>query len=63
MGNELGVNIGFMFKQQQAFEVGIAELPLAERLKEAPERFRVTLETGGLPRWNMAYYASSFEET
>ena len=44
-------------------EVTITEIPPAERLAELPERFRLTLGVGGLPRWNIAYHASSFEET
>jgi hypothetical protein len=39
--------------------ITITELPLGE----APERFRLTLGTGGLPRWKIAYHASLFEDT
>jgi hypothetical protein len=41
----------------------IAELPLGERIKEVPERFRLTLEVGGLPEWLLQHHASSFENT
>lgn len=44
-------------------QITITEIPLAERLAEAPERFTLTLRAGGLPRWNIAYHASSFEES
>jgi len=43
--------------------ITITELPLAERPEEAPERFRLTLGTGGLPRWRLAYHLSRFDET
>lgn len=41
----------------------IAELPLAKRTKEVPERFRLTLKVGGLVEWVLQYHASSFEMT
>jgi hypothetical protein len=41
----------------------ITELALADRLVEAPERFRVTLASGGFPPWRIAFHASRFEET
>ena len=44
-------------------QLTIAELPLAARAAEAPERFRVTFTEGGLPPWRLAYHTSSFEET
>lgn len=44
-------------------QITITEIPLANRLKEAPERFGLTLGVGGLPRWTIAYHVSSFEET
>jgi hypothetical protein len=43
--------------------IAITEIPLADRLVEAPERFRVTLTSGGLPPWRIAFHATSFEET
>lgn len=41
----------------------ITEIPLANRLAEAPERFRVTLAHGGMSPWTIVYHRSSFEET
>jgi len=42
--------------------ITIRELQPRERRPEAPERFMLTLATGGLQRWNIAYHLSSFEE-
>ena len=44
-------------------EITITELPFAERSAEAPERFRLTLGTGGLAQWHITYHTSRFEET
>ena len=44
-------------------EFTITEIPPANRLTEAPERFRVTLTCGGRPAWQIAFHSSSFEET
>ncbi len=44
-------------------EITITEIPLAHRLPEAPERFRVTLARGGLPAWQIVFHHASFEET
>jgi len=44
-------------------EITLTELPIAKRLEEMPERFRLTLGAGGLARWNIVYHASRFEET
>jgi len=41
--------------------VTIAELPLAERPAESPERFRLTLRQGGLPEWKILYRSSTFD--
>src|SRR5260221_1066348 len=41
----------------------ITEIPLARRLPEEPERFGITLASGGLPAWQILYHNSSFEET
>jgi hypothetical protein len=43
--------------------ITITEIALARRLKEAPERFRVTLASGGLPAWQIVFHSSSFNET
>ena len=50
-------------ERQMPAEITITEIPPATRLVEAPERFRLTLGAGGLSRWNLAYHASSFEQT
>lgn len=55
--------IAHCLQRQMPAEITITEIPLPERLAEAPERFTVTLGAGGLPPWNIAYHASSFEET
>lgn len=41
----------------------ITEVPIAARAAEAPERFRVTLATGGFPAWRIAFHTSQFEDT
>jgi hypothetical protein len=41
--------------------VTIAELPLADRPAESPERFRLTLRRGGLPEWKILYRTSTFD--
>jgi hypothetical protein len=41
--------------------VTITEIPIADRLAQAPERFRLTLERGGLPRWNLSYRVGHFD--
>jgi hypothetical protein len=51
------------FQKRMPSEITIAEIPPAKRLTEVPERFILTLGSGGLARWNIAYHASSFEET
>jgi hypothetical protein len=43
--------------------ITVTEVPLAQRLAEAPERFRLTLANGGMPVWQIAFHGSSFEET
>jgi len=49
-------------QQKMSPSITITEIKLAERRSEAPERFAVTLAVGGLPRWDIAYHSSSFEE-
>jgi hypothetical protein len=41
----------------------IMEIPLAERLAEAPERFTLTLASGGRPAWEIRFRGTPFEET
>jgi hypothetical protein len=50
-------------KQQLPPGITITELALADRLVEAPEHFRVTLASGGLSPWRIAFHTSRFEET
>ena len=42
--------------------ITIAEIPLAKRRPEAPERFQVTLAVGGQPRWEISYQTLPFEK-
>lgn len=41
----------------------ITEVPLTDRLAEAPERFTLTPSYGGLPSWRIAYTILKFEQT
>ncbi|WP_024509172.1 DUF6602 domain-containing protein [Bradyrhizobium sp. ARR65] len=41
----------------------ITEIALAERIKEVPERFRITLAQGGEPPWRITYHQSKFDDT
>lgn len=41
----------------------ITEIALAKRIKEAPERFRLTLAQGGEPPWRITYHRSKFDDT
>jgi hypothetical protein len=50
-------------KRQLPSGITITELALADRLVEAPERFRVTLASGGLRPWQIAFHTSRFDET
>lgn len=43
--------------------VMLTEIPLANRVAEVPERFRVGLENGGQPSWRIAFHESRFEDT
>jgi len=42
--------------------ISVTEIPLSERVPELPERFRLTVETGGMPLWSIAYHEAKFEE-
>lgn len=44
-------------------DITITEIPLSQRAAEAPERFQVTLASGGMAVWTIAYHQKSFEET
>jgi hypothetical protein len=41
--------------------VAITEIPMAERVPESPERFRLTLQVGGLPKWKIRYRTAPFD--
>jgi hypothetical protein len=43
--------------------ITVTELALGHRLAEAPERFRITLASGGFPPWRIAFHTSNFEKT
>jgi hypothetical protein len=43
--------------------VTLIEIPLANRVVEVPERFRIALEDGGQPAWRIASHQSRFEDT
>jgi len=43
--------------------ITITEIALSQRLAEAPERFKVTLASGGLPAWQIVFHSSLFKET
>jgi hypothetical protein len=43
--------------------VTLTEIPLANRVPEVPERFRIALEDGGEPVWRIASHQSRFEDT
>jgi hypothetical protein len=50
-------------QRQMPTGITVTEIPRARRVEEMPERFRVTLTNGGMPAWQIAFHASSFEET
>lgn len=50
-------------QQRMLAGITIAEIPLAQRPPEAPERFKLTLVFGGVTPWRIAFHASTFEET
>jgi hypothetical protein len=41
--------------------ITLTEIPLAKRVAEVPERFRITIENSGQPSWRIAYHLSRFE--
>lgn len=53
----------YCVQRQMPAGITITEIPLAERPEEAPERFRVTPASGGLPPWRIVYHQASFEKT
>ena len=42
--------------------ISVAEIPLAERDPNAPERFRPALAVGGTPLWKLTYRAEPFDK-
>jgi hypothetical protein len=42
--------------------ISITEVPEAQREKEIPERFRLTLTNGGMPIWEIKYHYTAFGE-
>jgi hypothetical protein len=52
-----------LLKQKLPTLMGLAELTLTERPEGMPERFRLTLATGGMPLWVIAFHVSTFEQT
>ncbi len=44
-------------------EITITELPITQREKQVPERFKITVTNGGLPVWRIKFHESLFEET
>jgi len=49
-------------QQKMTSEISIAEIPIGDRIPEAPERFRVTVVAGGSPRWELSYHDAKFED-
>ncbi len=43
--------------------ITVTEIPLSQRESDIPQRFQITLTSGGMPIWNIVYHLSSFEET
>jgi hypothetical protein len=43
--------------------ISITEIPLIKRDLEMPERFHLTLKTGGMAIWSLSYHDSVFEKT
>jgi len=43
--------------------ITITEIPLAQRSREVPERFKMTVACGGQPAWQMVFHSFPFEET
>lgn len=52
----------YCFQSRMPEGVTITQVPLANRPAEAPERFMLTLQEGGLPIWILSYSAARFEE-
>jgi hypothetical protein len=50
-------------QQQLVAGISITEVPLSERDPKLPERFRLTLNGGGMPIWHIDYHEKQFDET
>jgi hypothetical protein len=50
-------------QRQMPTGITVTEIPRARRVEEMPERFRITVTNGGMPAWQIAFHASSFDET
>ena len=52
----------YCIQRQMPPTITIAEVPIEERTAESPERFRVTLASGGMRPWRITYHQAPFEE-
>lgn len=52
----------YCFRTRFPKEIDLTEIPLSGRPAHAPERFRITLKTGGLPSWELVYPTRKFED-
>lgn len=49
-------------QRQMPKVICLTEIPLSQRIVELPERFHITPEKGGLPKWILSYHHEKFEE-
>src|SRR5262249_32680320 len=42
--------------------ISLREIPIAQRRTDFPERFSITLATGGAPLWRLVYHERRFDE-
>ena len=54
--------IAHMLQRKLPEGTTLTELPRTSRTSEAPERFRITLATGGEAPWKIKYHADKFDE-
>jgi hypothetical protein len=54
--------IAHMLQRKLPEGMTLTELPRMSRTPEAPERFRITLATGGEAPWKIKYHADKFDE-
>lgn len=50
-------------QQRMVPSITLVEIPITQRSAEMPLRFQNTVTTGGLPRWQITYHGSRFDET